>query len=138
MEDNSLYKEGKRRKGRGSAEKEKEKEMTSVYAYTMTVAMTKAYRACGVWGCRLIDERPQQLVYYKSLNDPSLFGLKSKRKKLKSIWNTTVYKERKRKEQQGRKEVAEKDLTCVYAYNDGDNHRNRVQGMRGRGVRNDL
>ena len=64
------------------------------------------------------------------MNDPSLFRLNSKRKKLKLIWNTIVYKERKSKEQQGKKEVAEKELTSVYAYNDGDNHRNRVQGMR--------
>ena len=59
------------------------------------------------------DMELAMLVHYKSLNDPSLLGLKSKRKKLKLIWNTTVYKERKSKEQQGKKEVAEKELTCV-------------------------
>ena len=85
-----------------------------------------------------LDKRPQYLVHYKSLNNPSVFGLKSKRKFFKSIWNTTVYRERKSKEQQGKKEVAEKELTSVYVYNDGDNHRNGAQGMRGRGVRNDL
>jgi hypothetical protein len=51
-----------------------------------------------------------------------------------------LYKETKSKKVQGtggKKEKAEKELRCVYAYNDGGNGRNRVQGMRGRGVRND-
>ena len=42
----------------------------------------------------------------------------------------------KSKEQQGNKKERQKK-NCVYAYNDGGNHRNGVQGMRGLGVRND-
>jgi hypothetical protein len=52
----------------------------------------------------------------------------------------SLYKETKSKKVQGtggKKEKAEKELRCVYAYNDGGKGRNRVQGMRGRGVRND-
>ena len=47
-----------------------------------------------------------------------------------------MYKERKGKEQRGNKKERQKKH-CVYAYNDGGNHGNGVQGMRGRGVRND-
>ena len=46
-----------------------------------------------------------------------------------------LYKE-KSKEQQGDKKERQK-RNCVYACNDGGNHRNGLQSMRGRGVRND-
>ena len=48
----------------------------------------------------------------------------------------SLYKERKSKEQQGDRKERQK-RNCVYAYNDGGNHRNGVQGMRGREERND-
>ena len=48
----------------------------------------------------------------------------------------SLYKERKSKEQQGNKKERQKK-NCMDAYNDGGNYRNGLQGMRGRGVRND-
>ena len=42
----------------------------------------------------------------------------------------------KSKEQQGDKKERQKK-NCAYANNDGGNHRNGPQGMRGRGARND-
>ena len=66
MEYNSPYKEWKCKKDRGSAGEKKEKtekEFTCVYAYNNGQCEEKVYRACGVWGCRMIDreldERPQ-------------------------------------------------------------------------------
>ena len=77
---------------------------------------------------RLGNEIPQWLVRYKSLNDPSAFGLTSKRK-LKNQCDTTVYTKKEEVRKLKEKEKGEKELTCVYAYNDGGNDGKRVQGL---------
>ena len=74
----------------------------------------------------------------KSLNDPSVFALKSKRKVVKSIWNTTVYTKKRVRNSREIKRKGRKRIACVYAYNDGGNYRNKVQAMQGCVVRNGL
>ena len=55
---------------------------------------------------RLGNEIPRWLVRYKSLNDPSAFGLMSKRK-LKNQCDTTVYT--KKEEESSRKKKKKKE-----------------------------
>ena len=57
--------------------------------------------------------RDRNSLSIMSLNDPSVVELKSKRKILKSIWNTTVYNEKKSKEQQGNKREGRKRIACM-------------------------
>ena len=73
------------------------------------------------------------------LRCPYFVFVLARRTMLKSIWRTTVYTKKGRvgkaedQQEKKKKETPEKELTCVYAYNDAGYGRKGVQGMRGCG-----